>query len=191
MAETRSFEEQVASTIPNSKYDYVIENILRDKEYGWSLNYYKPDGKSSYDVGIARMTNEIKELTANIVTNEKLMKTLDQNISNSSHKKIQKSQLETWDKQFVLAEEEIRNDTHRIQEIQNLLPKWEWNRYLELGRESSLQHVRNSFMIDNNMEQLAKGVTWACSYDSKHRCHIDFGCDDTLQQKQSEEISAF
>lgn len=36
------------------EYNAVVENILRDKQSGWAYDYYKDDGKTSFDVAIAK-----------------------------------------------------------------------------------------------------------------------------------------
>ena len=151
-----------------------MENILRDRDYNWTLNYYKSDERSSCDPEISRMTLEIKERSSNIELNEKLKITLDENINTAAGKKIKKTLLEAWDKQYVQADEDILLDTNRIEVLQNRLLKWQWNRHLELGLESSLQRVRNRFMIDCNEELMRKGVTWACSYAEKNRYMLEF-----------------
>jgi hypothetical protein len=177
--EKRSFDELVNETVPESKYEDVVQDILRDKKYNWRLNYYKSDGKSSYDVSICRMNMEIDKLTANINTNERLMKTLEENISTSTQKKTK----ETCDRQFVLAEEEIRHDKARLDELRELKPKWEWNRYLELGLESTLRRVRNSFILNHDEDLLRKGVTWACAYAVKNRYQLYYGIESKEQEK--------
>ena len=63
--DNRSFKELVNDTVADSKYNSVVENILRDKESGWKLNYYKPDGKSSCDPELAKMYSELKEYNNN------------------------------------------------------------------------------------------------------------------------------
>lgn len=196
--DNRTFEELVNASTPDDSYNFVIDNILRDKDSGWILNYYKSDGKSSCDAEISRMNLEIVELTANITTNEKLLQKINDNIKNASEKnrqialdrvqsatkeeKVVKpviSQLEfknnlveTWKNQREIAEDEIMVDRKRMNQILNLLPKWEWNRYLELSLESNIQRLRNQFIIDYDEEFLRKGVTWACNYASTNRYNL-------------------
>lgn len=43
------------------EYNAVVENILRDKESGWTYDYYKNDGKTSMDVAIAKATEGVTQ----------------------------------------------------------------------------------------------------------------------------------
>lgn len=167
--DNRSFNELVAATTHDEKYDFIVENILRDKQNGWRLNYYKSEGTSSCDAEICRMNGEIISRTNNIANNEKLLTSIDTNIKEAGSKKVKKPQLEAWDKQYVLAEEDIAYDKARIQELKSLLLKWQWNRYLELSTENAIQRCRNRFMRDFDKESLKKGITMACSYNEKNR----------------------
>jgi hypothetical protein len=203
--DNRSFEELVTDTTPDDSYDFVIDNILRDRDNGWTLNYYKPSRNSSCDAEIARINQEIIECTTAIAVNQKLVTKIEENIKNASQKNkkiavdramrsaikdemgvetkwgqeaaeadtshlVFKSDLvEKWKNQRNTAEEEIRIDTRRLKEIKSLLPKWEWNRYLELSLESNIQRLRNQFVIDHDEEFLRKGVTWACKYADTNR----------------------
>jgi hypothetical protein len=193
--DNRTFEELVNSSIPDDSYNFVVDNILHDRDNGWTLNYYKSEGKSSYDAEISRMNLEIIDRTTSIVTNEKLLQKINDNIKNASeknrqiaverahtatkeekavkpvisHLEFKNDLVETWKNQRELAEDEMMIDRRRITEIKSLLPKWEWNRYLELSLESNLQRIRNQFVIDHDEEFLRKGVTWACNYAYKNR----------------------
>jgi len=206
-SDNRSFKELVNDTIADSKYDSVVENILRDKESGWKLNYYKPDGKSSCDPELARMYSELKQYNINIDTNKKLISKLTSNIKLAILKNKQIAEdrillstmkeekdvetkcididepvltelefksdvLKTWKSQIAIAEEEIKIDISRTKELESKIPKWEWNRVLELSLDSNLQRVRNQFVIDNNEELLRKGVSWACNYAYKNRYEL-------------------
>jgi hypothetical protein len=203
--DNRSFEDLVNASHVDDAYDSVVDNILRDRDNGWALNYYKPTKNSSYDAEIARMNLELNDLNANVAINEKTIQKIVDNIkyasqknkiiakdrvmratikdemgvetkwgqeaaeANTSHLEFKGDLVEKWKSQRNTAEDEIRIDMRRIKEIRALLPKWEWNRYLELSLESNLQRIRNQFVIDHDEEFLRKGVTWACNYAYKNR----------------------
>ena len=203
--DNRTFDELVNDSKPDSSYDFVVDNILRDRDSGWTLNYYKPTKNSTCDAEIARMNLEINDRNTNIATNEKLIQKIDDNIKfasitnkiiavdrarratikaevgvetkwgedyaepDVSRKEFKGDLVEKWKNQRITAEDEIHIDKLRIKEIQILLPKWEWNRYLELSLESNLQRLRNQYAIDYNEEFLRKGIAWACKYAYTNR----------------------
>lgn len=203
--DNRTFEELVNDSTPDIAYDFVVDNILRDRDNGWTQNYYKPSRNSTCDAEIARMNLEINERNKNVAVNEKLIQRIDDNIRNASqknkkiavdrslratikdemgietkwghdavephtsHLEFKGDLVDKWNNQRSTAEDEIHFDKLRIKEIQSLLPKWEWNRYLELSLESNIQRLRNQFVIDHDEEFLRKGVTWACKYADTNR----------------------
>jgi len=165
----RSFDELVLATTPNEKYEFIVQDILRDKKFGWIYNYYKCEATSSCDAEICRMNAEISSRSNNIVQNEKLLASIDTNLKEAPSKKLKKPQLEALDKQYVIAEEDIAYDKARIKDLSALLLKWQWNRHLELRTERAIQHCRNRFMRDYDEAFLRKGITMACSYNEKVR----------------------
>ena len=205
--DSRSFEDLVNASTPDDAYDSIVDNIMRDRDSGWTLNYYKPTKNSTYDAEIARMNLEMNDLNTSVGINEKLIQKVDDNIKfasvvnkkiavdrfnratikaekgvetkwgedyaepDVSHKEFKGDLVEKWKSQRNTAEDEIRIDRRRIKEIQALLPKLEWNRYLELSLESNIQRLRNQYVIDYNEEFLRKGITWACNYAAANR-HI-------------------
>ena len=178
----RPFEEIVAATTALPAHENVVADILRDKNNDWRYNYFKPDGHSSHDAEIYRMTAEKAACDANVKVNKGLIETLDNNIrcsrlapTEKDYKKVKPDIVANWDRQYVQAEEDIMTDTKRSVELDGLIHKWSWNRYLELGRERSLYRLRNKFMRDNDIEFLRKGVTWASEYALKQRYKLDLG----------------
>ena len=203
--DTRSFEDLVNASKPDDAYDSIVDNIMRDRDSGWTHNYYKPTKNSTYDAEIARMNQEINDLNTNVAVNEKLIQKIDDNIKNASitnkkiavdrfnratikaekgvetkwgedyaepdvsRKEFKGDLVEKWKSQRNTAENDMRIYRLRIKEIKELLPKLEWNRYLELSLESNLQRLRNQYVIDYNEEFLRKGITWACNYAAANR----------------------
>jgi hypothetical protein len=180
--DNRPFEVIVAATEALPAHENIVAEILRDKKSGWRYNYFKPDGHSTHDAQLNRMNTEKAACEANIKTNKGLIETLDKNIrcarlppNDKDYKKAKPDMIANWDKQYVQAEEDIMVDTKRSIELEGLIHQWSWNRYLELGRERTLYRLRNKFMIDNDIEFLRKGVTWASEYELKRRYKLDLG----------------
>jgi hypothetical protein len=58
----------INSIIPLKRYDYIVEDILRDKKYNSSLDYYNNTTQSSsYDILIAKTKMKIDQIQSNIV----------------------------------------------------------------------------------------------------------------------------
>ena len=203
--DTRSFEDLVNASKPDDAYDSIVDNIMRDRDSGWTHNYYKPTKNSTYDAEIARMNQEMNDLNTDVAVNEKLIQKIDDNIKNASitnkkiavdrfnratikaekgvetkwgedyaepdvsRKEFKGDLVEKWKSQRNTAENDMRIYRLRIKEIKELLPKLEWNRYLELSLESNIQRLRNQYVIDYNEEFLRKGITWACNYAAANR----------------------
>ena len=203
--DTRSFEDLVNASTPDDAYDSIVDNIMRDRDSGWTHNYYKPTKNSTYDAEIARMNQEMNDLNTDVAVNEKLIQKIDDNIKNASitnkkiavdrfnratikaekgvetkwgedyaepdvsRKEFKGDLVEKWKSQRNTAENDMRIYRLRIKEIKELLPKLEWNRYLELSLESNIQRLRNQYVIDYNEEFLRKGITWASNYAAANR----------------------
>ena len=178
----RPFEEIVMSTTALPAHANIVADILRDKKNDWNYNYFKPDGQSSHDAELYRMIAEKQERDANIKTNVSLVETLDKHIkcarllpTDKDYKKAKPAEITNWDRQYVQAEEDVLTDTKRSAELEGLIQKWSWNRYLELGRERTLWRLRTKFKYDNDLDFLERGVTWASEYELKQRYKLDFG----------------
>ncbi len=175
----RSFEEIVAATADSGLYRETLNLILRDEEHGWSYNYFKPDGHSFHDVQICRMRQEKKECDDAIKANEHIVLTTDKRIkaarlptTHADYKKASRVEITNWDKQHVQALEDIMHDSKRSVELEDLIQKWSWNRYLELGRVSSLWHLRCKYKMDRDLDFLKRGVSYACGKAQKERYNL-------------------
>lgn len=192
--DNRPFETIVMSTTALPAHENIVADILRDKAHDWRYNYFKPDGHSTHDAQLYRMTAEKAECEANIKTNKGLVDTLDKNIrcsrlppNDKDYKKVKPDIIANWDRQYVQAEEDIMTDSKRSTELEGLIQKWSWNRYLELGRERSLYRLRNKFMRDNDIDFLRRGVTWASEYELKNRYKLDLGEELNAKAEAHEE----
>jgi hypothetical protein len=64
----RSVDEVINSTIPLKKYEYIVQDFLRDKKYDWKLNYYDNNNNhTTYDVIIARTNVENENYMKSII----------------------------------------------------------------------------------------------------------------------------
>jgi hypothetical protein len=187
--EKRSIEELIEETKVDEQYNYIVDDILRDMEYNWRLEYYKDDGQNSYNISVYTTQSICKELENEIKADEDIIKKLDIDITQArlpktdpNHIKATKSDIVKWDKQYVQAQENIYNNTKLIAEKKELLEKYIWNQYLEDRLRRSLRWLRGRFMFERNYEFLKKGVTWTLKYDKKLRRDTD------VDQYKSEDV---
>lgn len=162
--------ELVLATTAMDKYADVLKNILRDEESGWIADYYRSDGRTSFDPEIGRMVAEKKGRDEAITANEKLMEECDKNIrcarllkTDKDYKKATPAEVSRWDKQYVQAQEDIMLDAKGSDYLGEQIELWSWNRYIEQGRMNRLKGLRDKYKGDGDLEFLRKGVTWACA----------------------------
>lgn len=168
-----SLQEMISATTPRQEYAATVGNILRDKAQGWSLDYYKDDGKSSYDVAIARAetmvqlvikSNEASTLYQKLNALEKIV---------SLSKQEEKARLADV-KKVEIAIEHNKTDMRNLafttidmvmpstlQEAEGNIATLAYKRVLEKQRMAVLQLARNQFMCDCDEELLWRTVTYA------------------------------
>ena len=147
------------------KNEAVVNNILRDKAHGWSLNYYN-DKTSIYDVPLARARSmlelmkkegelheaqkthaaflEVKRPTARLKEDIKAIESI------ISQLKREVSRLS-----FTSYGAARASSLSRAEDIIHTLS---YKKLLEQQRSSSLQRVRNLFMVDGDVEAMRQGV---------------------------------
>jgi hypothetical protein len=156
----------INSVMPIKRYDYIVEDILRDKKYNSSLDYYNNTTQaSSYDILIAKTKMKIDQIQSNIVDSKSYI--------DKSREVIEKNNKKTDVKEL---NKKIEESMDQICELENCIKKtkqelkdYELFQYIELNEEAHLRNIRNKFMIDNNLEYLKKAVTWICSYSDRMR----------------------
>jgi len=165
-----SIIELVLATTVLDKYDDVVQNVLQDERSGWIADYYKCDGRSSFDPVIGRMAAEKKACDDAITENERLMGEWDKNIrcarlpkTHKDYKKATPAEVSRWDKQYVQAQEDVMHDARSSDYLGEQIELWSWNRYIEVGRMNRLKGLRDKYKGDGDLEFLRKGVTWACT----------------------------
>jgi hypothetical protein len=143
-----------------------VGNILRDKEHGWSLNYYN-DKTSIYDVPLARaramleMMKKEAELQAAQKTyaaflacskrpEGRLKEDIKATESIISQLKSEVSRLSFTSYGAARASSFSRAD--------DIIHTLAYKQLLEQQRFSGLQRVRNLFMLDGNEEAMRQGV---------------------------------
>ena len=182
--DNRSMDELVSSTEPNEKYDFIVEDIFRDKDYGWQLNYYN-DFNTSYDSQIARLNAETKECKADIESNTKLLEKIDADVKNAranpSTKHLQ-NQAKISLSLYAGAVDAIAEDNRTLEKNAFTLENLTWLQYVESSQTKSLRYFRNKFKKDDDLDYMKRGVTWACSYASVLRQNQE---QETISQERT------
>lgn len=170
----------ILQTIPESKYMFLVEEIVSDKKNNGSHDMYKECNKTSYDIIAAKIQNNLNVLNECLKENRKVMNKIINNIENSKkspeqkeYKKASAKEVNEWQKMILKLQEEFVTYKSTVDLIKPVLEDILFNQFVELGKRRTLRHLRNKYLIDNDKEYLTKGVTWAFNYAEKHRLNID------------------
>jgi hypothetical protein len=170
----------ILQTIPNSKYAYIVNGILEDKASMGIRDYYKNDGKTSYDPVIGRIQRDIQKCISNSKENRKTMETLITNISNSKrnptdkdYKKATQAVVENWESECSKLQLAFVTYKSQVEFLNPLLDDCIFNQYLENSRRNTMKMLSDKFFMDGNKEYLEQGVTWAMEYLEKHKVKLD------------------
>jgi len=163
----RPIDEIINASKIYPQYEFIVNDILRDRDYGWTLDYYKGDNTTSYDVIIGRTKMEINDYNKYIVENklsiDKARDLIDKN------KKLKKNEIDDLNKKIENAIDSINDFNNLIKKNESLLEEYKWLQFVELHKERHLRMIRNKFKMNRNLEYLRKGVSWICSYTDKLR----------------------
>jgi len=171
--DNHSFNDHVNSTIPDSRFDSTVNDILRDKASGWNFNYYS-DKNTSWDSDLAHTNDTINRLKQTIKTNETLL--------DKCKHQLACNRLEPKDKNYAKLSAKQQQDLNQVyaqtiddltiykNELNELLPvqsMQKWNRYVDQMSNANLRKLRNKYQIDSDLEFLKRGVTWILTYTYK------------------------
>jgi predicted RNase H-like nuclease (RuvC/YqgF family) len=170
----------ILETSPESKYTFLVEEIVNDKICGGYHDMYKDFERTSYDIIVAKFQNDINSLNRAMKENRKLMDSTIASIENSKkklgdkdYKKPSAKQVEEWQKMCPRLQGEFVEYKAAAEALKPRLDDIIFNRYIEAGQLRTMRHLRNKFIQDNDREYLEKGVTWALNYAARHRLKID------------------
>jgi hypothetical protein len=165
----RSLEEIIKSTKPLIQYEFIVKDIIRDRDYRGELDYYKDENNTTYDIIIARTSMEnndyIKFIEENKLLIDKTREVIEKN-NNNNNKKINLKELNTKIEDAI---DMINNLDILIKKNNKLLEEYKWFQFIEKNQTRNLRIIRNKFIIDNDLDYLKKGVSWICSYSERLR----------------------
>lgn len=147
------------------KNEPTVANILRDKAHGWSLNYYN-DKSSIYDVPLARAYAML----------ELMKKEAELHAAQKRHAAfLEVKRPDARLKEDIKAVESIISQLKRevtrlsftsygaarassFSRAEDIIHTLSYKQLLQQQRSSSLQRVRNLFMVDGDEEAMRQGV---------------------------------
>jgi hypothetical protein len=159
---------------PISDVDYIINMIKRDVDkYNCTLEYYKPDDKSSYDIIIAKKNMIKLEYEKIIRKNELILNETENNLNSAnSTNKVSNAQISKWKDLYSDTYEIITFNKEKLDEINNIIEKLSWNRYLEIFRNNHIWKVRNDYINKRDPNVLNKGINWIFDYLSHNKPYL-------------------
>jgi hypothetical protein len=162
---------------PINNIDYTVNMIKRDIDnYNCSLRYYEPDGKSSYDIIIARHTEDKLNSYKIIKKHEIIIEELDDNINRAllpitdkNYKKASSIQITKWKEQYSDTYEIISNNKENIEQLEEIIHNLSWKRRLEIYRSNKLWNLRCEYILDRDSDKLKNGVMNLNNYIEKEK----------------------
>ena len=161
-----TFEEEISSVEPDVRYDYIIQDIIRDKNSSWSHDYYS-NSSSTWTIKQAISQSEIDRLNSRINVLNGTMKKLDQQIANSKlnpnekgFKSLSPADIERIDQGFKDAVYEIRECQGDLDSEKPKCEQFRFNAMVDSRRIVGLRDLRNRFVMDGDLDFLSRGVTW-------------------------------
>jgi hypothetical protein len=159
----------------------IVANILRDKEQGWGLDYYKEDGKTCYDIIVAKLYSIIEIFSLS----EKIKALLD-------HFDDYKETPFRTAKDIAVKEKEMKTSItvlgrkihtltsglgnirmpKSLSSANDILENYRYLQHLEKQRISHLQHVRNKYRIDGNEDEMRRDVQEILDMHERHRTSL-------------------
>jgi len=157
----------ILNTEPQAQWNYIVNDVLRDKKSGWMHNYFSDYNRTSWDVGVALSRSGIAEANEAIETNTNLVATIESAIAKSrlpptdaKYKALSKKEKAELDRQYAGAMDSINENRRTLIILADRLEEQIWQQYVEMYSSRNLRILRNRFQLDGNIDYLKRGVTW-------------------------------
>ena len=157
-------------------YNFLVREIVRDKESGGAHGLYRAEGANSYDPVIGRLVREKKYWDELIEKNraamdraigliEAAMKKPDE----KGYRAARPSDILRWEEETVKLQEEFVEFRANSERLLPSIEECQYNRLVEEMARRNMRALRDKFFEDGDMEYLEKGVIWAMKYAEKNR----------------------
>ena len=153
--------------------DLTVGNILRDKENGWSFNYYRETEKTAWDLEVMRtqMPHEkkiaaLKVDVAKAIKAEEVAKAEVDKTETTAKEKMKA--LQNYEDAGMACRAVQRSLAQATQayEQDDTLHSLKILQYQDRFRARHVQNLRNTLMEDGNIESMIEGVAWVFDYTS-------------------------
>jgi len=167
---TMSFDALVSKTEPDSRFECVVQDFIRDKTYGYADSY----GSNSWDSDLAHTNDKIAQIAKDIKTNVSILdKCKDQLARNrldpkdKNYVKLKPEQKVSIQANYAMATDALHELNQELPTLHMLQSKLTWNRTVEQMTDSNLKRIGVKFARDNNVAYLRAAVTMVLTYAHK------------------------
>ena len=172
---------EVADIHSGESYNYLVREIVRDKESGGRHDLYRADGITSYDPVIGRLFRERKMWEGLM---EKNRGTMDKTIAGieaaskkpgeKGYKPARPADIIRWQDDILKLQEEFVEFRANSARLLPSIEDCQYNRLIEEMTRRNMRALRDKFFNDGDLVYLEKGVIWATNYAEKHRVELNF-----------------
>lgn len=169
-----TFETHLESTVADSRFNFIVEDILRDKQSGWSHNYYSNTG-SQWSIHLAKQTYEVAQMQQTINKNAAVIEQLSKQLQNSKlpsnnkdFKPLKKDEFTKVEAAYIEIVKENIYLTDDMKDLKKDIDKYSYLDYICSTTNQSIYKLRNKFQLDGDLEYLKQGITLANLLYYKH-----------------------
>jgi len=162
----QTFEDCIKTVEPDERFEYIVRDILRDKESQWSHNYYAIPS-SQWQLNIAEYKMSISSMQQVINKNLKTLTELDQQIARSKldpkHPEFKGLKKDEFEKIDITFTELAKANIYLADDIKaeaKELDKYSYLDYIYSRTNKNIYALRNKFQIDGDLVDLRKGITF-------------------------------
>ena len=187
--DTRSWNTLMKSMEPDNRYESTVQDIYRDMNSNWNLNYYL-ESSTTWDFDVAKTKMEIQTCMDAVKTNESLLQKCKDQLAGSrleptdkNYIKLNNKQKEDISSKYATAIDIINESNRQMETLKPLLKEQAWKQHVEYVTSTNLRMLRNKYKIDYDDDFLRRGVTFTMA-----NC---YKMQDTEKPVQKEDTSAW
>jgi len=169
-----TFEDHLESTNPDPRFNFIVEDILRDKQSGWSHNYYS-NSASQWSIALAKQIYKVAQMQQTINKNATVIEFLSKQIQNSklpsNHKDFKPLKKDEFAKVEANYIEVVKENIYLADDMKDLkkdIDKYSYLDYICSTTNQNIYKLRNKFQLDGDLEYLKQGITLANLLYYKH-----------------------
>jgi hypothetical protein len=164
--DTRSWNVLMKSVEFDNRYESTVQDIYRDMNSNWNLNYYA-DSSTSWDFEVAKTKIEIQNYMDSNKTNEALLQKCKEQLACSrleqtdkNYIKLNNKQKEDINTKYATAIDVINENNRQLELLKPLSKEQIWKQHVERVINTNLKILRDKFRIDGDDDFLRRGVTF-------------------------------